>query len=108
MNGKVSVSKSELDQMRNGGVPVLLIDVRSEAEFDEGHVPDAINISLATIEAADFSLKADEATVIVTVCGKGGGRSERAADHLRETAGYQAYFLEGGTFGWFEDKTARQ
>jgi phage shock protein E len=101
MKEKVSVNKSEIKQMRNGGVPVLLIDVRSETEFDDGHVPDAVNISLATIESADISLKADKATVIVTVCGKGGGRSERAANHLREKAGYQAYFLEGGTFDWF-------
>lgn len=103
MKEKISVTKNEIAQMRNDGVPVLFIDVRDRSEFDESHVRDAVNVSLASIESGDFSLNADESTVIVTVCGKGGGRSERATNLLRENARHKAYFLEGGTFGWFED-----
>ncbi|MGB7208531.1 MAG: rhodanese-like domain-containing protein [Pyrinomonadaceae bacterium] len=65
-------------------VPVLLIDARGETEFNEGHGLGAVNVSLASIESVDFSLKADQGTVIVTVCGKGGGRSERVANYLQE------------------------
>ncbi len=44
-------------------VPVLLIDARGETEFNEGHGLGAVNVSLASIESVDFSLKADYANV---------------------------------------------
>jgi rhodanese-related sulfurtransferase len=47
---------------------------------------------------------ADSDTIIVTACGKGGGRSESGANYLRSAFPNQAYFLEGGTFGWLENE----
>ena len=41
--------------------------------------------------------------LIVTVCGKGGGRSEGAARRLAESGTAEVGFLEGGTLGWLAD-----
>lgn len=102
MQTRSSITKSEIDQLRNHGEKIVLIDVRSNAEFQEKHITDALNIPVEEIEAGKFSLEDNEA-IIVTACGKGGGRSERAAAYLRENT-FKAYFLDGGTFGWFEDQ----
>src|SRR5690606_35784461 len=59
----------------------VVVDVRSPDEFAAGHVDGAINIPLDTLADSAAALPRDAA--IVTVCGKGGGRSERAASALR-------------------------
>jgi rhodanese-related sulfurtransferase len=59
---------------------VLILDVRSVQEFASGHVEGAVNIPLDTIGSHASGLPRDR--LIVTVCGKGGGRSDRAAQEL--------------------------
>ncbi len=99
MSRKTSISRSEIEKMWEAGQTIELIDVRSNAEFQENHIPDAININIEDIESGKFSHSSRD-SLLVTVCGKGGGRSERAATYLRENGGYDACFLEGGTFEW--------
>jgi MFS family permease len=77
---------------------VLIMDVRSPEEFAAGHVEDAINIPLATLDSHSSELPRD--CLIVTVCGKGGGRSERAAQALRARGFKQVRSLCGGTDAW--------
>jgi rhodanese-related sulfurtransferase len=43
----------------------------------------------------------DKDDVIVTACGKGGGRSADASDKLKELGFKNAYWLCGGTFAWY-------
>lgn len=71
-----------------------LIDVRSESEYAEGHIPQAVNIPLPQLEASIQALRKYKR--IVPVCGKGGGRSAAAAKLLR-SAGLKASWLCGGT-----------
>jgi rhodanese-related sulfurtransferase len=42
----------------------------------------------------------DKDDVIVTACGKGGGRSTVGSDKFKELGFKNAYWLCGGTFGW--------
>jgi MFS family permease len=80
---------------------VLIVDVRSEEEFASGHVEGAVNIPLDTIGSHASGLPRDR--LIVTVCGKGGGRSDRAAQELR-TRGFESVrSLCGGTDGWLKN-----
>lgn len=104
MNTGTSITCTEIGQMRDNGKRILLVDVRSKAEYEENHIPEAVNIPIEEIEAGNFSSDNDKDAIIVTACGKGGGRSERAAAYLREHEGYESYFLEGGTFGWAAKK----
>lgn len=99
---KTSITPAELKQLLNERKNLMVIDVRSKAEFIEKHLPFAGNLSIEIIEAGNFTPEPDK--IIITSCGKGGGRSERAASILRGISNNEVYFLEGGTFGWFEDK----
>lgn len=71
-----------------------VLDVRSPEEHAQGSVPGARLLPLADLPARWRELPAGRP--IVTLCAKGGGRSEQAADYLRAQGRSPAYFLEGG------------
>jgi|APLak6261679142_1056127.scaffolds.fasta_scaffold00387_6 MFS family permease len=75
----------------------LVIDVRTPAEFEAGHIQGAINIPVDELPARAKEFLARG--TVITACGKGGGRSDLAAEHLR-AAGVPARPLCGGTLAW--------
>lgn len=88
---------SELLQRPN----VLLLDVRTAAEFEEGHIEGAINIDQGQrdfIEQAKAVLTADKT---VAVYCRSGRRSASAADRLTKE-GFQCVNLKGGIMAWKE------
>ncbi len=78
----------------------VILDVRSPQEFAQGHVDGAINIPLEALAQRASELAHDAS--VVTVCGKGGGRSERAAEQLRANGFPSARSLCGGTQAWMQ------
>src|SRR3990172_6990304 len=74
--------------------------VRSPEEFAAGHVDGAVNIPLDALAARAPELPRD--ALVVTVCAKGGGRSEQAADQLRARGFTAVRFLRGGTEAWLK------
>ncbi|MGE3758582.1 MAG: rhodanese-like domain-containing protein [Pseudobdellovibrionaceae bacterium] len=96
---KVSISaKDLLELIRTGKVTV--VDVRSDEEFGEGHIWEAVHLPISTLPSS--ASKISKTSQIVTVCNKGGGRSEKAASLLREAGWNKTCWLEGGLFGWVE------
>lgn len=95
---KTTITRAELNQLLNNKNIIMVIDVRSKEEYNEKHIPFAGNLPIEIIEAGSFI--PEPGKIIVTACGKGGGRSERAAKYLREHNKNEVYFLEGGTFEW--------
>jgi MFS family permease len=83
----------------------IVLDVRSSEEFAAGHVDGAINLPLDTLAAGAAAIPRD--APVVTVCGKGGGRSARAAAELRALGFRWARSLCGGTQAW-QQLAARQ
>lgn len=88
------IEAAELRQLTGA----VVVDVRSPDEYAQGHVDSAINIPLDTLGTRIAELP--RATVIVTVCAHGGGRSEQAAAQLRAAGYHGARSLCGGTHGW--------
>lgn len=82
----------------NAKQKVKIIDVRTRDEYDESHIPGAINISVSNIELAVALF--DRQDFIITACGKGGGRSTEAAEKLKDIGFKNTHWLCGGTFGW--------
>lgn len=80
---------------------VKILDVRSKEEYEESHIPGAINIAILEIELA--SKLFDKSDFVITACGKGGGRSTQAAEKLQELGFKNSTWLCGGTFGWLEN-----
>jgi len=76
---------------------VTILDVRDKEEFDRGHIFGACHIPVDELSQRYQELP--ENKIIVTYCGKGGGRSERATNILYEN-GKKSLFLEGGYLEW--------
>ncbi len=75
-----------------------LVDVREDHEWEAGHAPNAIHITLSTLpDNLELILKDSQ---IVTVC-RSGGRSYQAALFLADH-GYEAINLAGGMTAWSE------
>lgn len=97
------IAPSELKQRlsRDRSRP-LILDVRSPDEFAAGHIPAAVNIPLDQLVARAATLEQDR--LVVTVCGKGGGRSSAAADLLIRAGFPTVAALSGGQKAW-DDQT---
>lgn len=87
----------EVNQAIQQNKKIQIIDVRSIEEYEQGHIPNALNISLNELKAKVSLL--DKNFQFVTVCGKGGGRSVTGAKLMREF-GLNAIWLCGGTNKW--------
>ena len=88
--------------LENSGDDCVLVDVRTPAEFKEGHLKGAINIDVK--DSINFMKKAlevlpKEKTVMV-YC-RSGHRSAMAAGKLA-AKGYMVFNLEGGYKAWTE------
>jgi MFS family permease len=76
---------------------IRIIDVRNKEEYEQGHIPQALNIALQ--ELKEHVSQLDRKALFVTVCGKGGGRSADGARILKEN-GLNAIWLCGGNNKW--------
>ena len=73
--------------LSNGG---QLVDVRSSAEFARGALPNAINLPLQSIMAADNFIDKDKAVVLYCVTG---ARSSTAKSYLTQMGFREVYDL---------------
>ncbi len=74
----------------------LLLDVREDDEWAQGHAPEAVLLPMSQLSARFGELPSDR--LIVCVCHVG-GRSARVAEALNG-AGWQAVNLIGGMEAW--------
>lgn len=81
------------------GAGVQLLDVRTQKEWDEGHLKGA---KLVTLSEAGFADKAkavlDPKKPVVVYC-RSGKRSAKAAKQLRD-AGFTVHDMVGGIVAW--------
>ena len=80
------------------GDGAVLVDVREDDEYAEGHVPGALHVPLATVPARVDELPTDAPFFVVCAMG---GRSARAVQFLRER-GLDATNVAGGTNAWVD------
>ena len=93
----VDAVKAMLDKKEN----FVLIDVREESEFANGHLPGAIHLGKGVIER-DIEMKVpDTAAKLVLYCG-GGFRSALAADNLQKMGYANVISMDGGIRVWRE------
>lgn len=93
------IEVNQVKQLLTQNQKVQIIDVRSEEEFEQAHIPEAIHINLADLK--DKAINFDKNYQYITACGIGGGRSAAAAKILNES-GLNAVWLCGGTYKWLE------
>ncbi|MBQ9057687.1 MAG: rhodanese-like domain-containing protein [Atopobiaceae bacterium] len=76
----------------------VIVDVRTAAEFAEGHIPDALNIPVETIGSADIAELPNKDQLILVYC-RSGNRSRQASAMLAQ-AGYTNVIDFGGIINW--------
>ncbi len=105
------ISPAQAAEADNHAELDLIVDVREPAEYEQGHVPRAINIPRGLLElradpastAADAALSADHSARILVYCTKGpGARSLLAAQTLSSMGYGRVEVLGGGLMAWAE------
>jgi rhodanese-related sulfurtransferase len=88
-----------MDAVRLINQGAVLVDVRSQAEFDAGHIRDARHLPQEQVAGAAESLKKFKDKVIVACC-ESGMRSGAAARVLRTQGFGKVVNLRGGLQAW--------
>jgi thioredoxin len=78
---------------------VQLIDVRTEDEFNGGHIKNAKNISIASENWNSSIGNLDKTKPVLVYC-LSGGRSKKAATELKELGFKEVIELDGGYLAW--------
>lgn len=93
-----TISGDELYRRLAMGEPVVLVDVRTETEFEKQHIPGAMLLPLHELERRVTEVP-NSGTPIAMVCEKG-MRSASACTLLAEHGFAPLYNLEGGLGAW--------
>jgi len=92
-NGYKTIDSNKAMELINDGA--VVIDVREISEFNTGHIKDALNIPLGSINGIDV----DKEKVIIVYCASG-VRSMEAVKKLSEMGYTSLYNLDGGLLNW--------
>jgi sulfur-carrier protein adenylyltransferase/sulfurtransferase len=92
------VDAARARELVDGGEP-LIVDVREQAEWDEGHIPGAVHIPRGNLESRIERAAPDRGQPIVVYC-SGGSRSAFAAKTLGELGYGEVASLAGGFNDW--------
>lgn len=77
----------------------ILLDVRSDGEWAEGHLPQASYIPFQAPDFADQLAALDKSRPVLVYCASG-GRSARAMNILNQSGQTEVYNLLGGIRAW--------
>ena len=91
-----TISAREVQKRLKKGEILNIIDVREAYEFQEGHIPGAMNIPLSLLEFRVHEL--DKKEPYIFLC-HSGARSSLAVQYL-ESLGLDVTNMEGGMLAW--------
>jgi glyoxylase-like metal-dependent hydrolase (beta-lactamase superfamily II)/rhodanese-related sulfurtransferase len=91
------ISAIDLHRMLAEEPDVVVLDVRSAGEFQDGHIDRAINIEVAQLRTRHVELDKDEKTVLVC---RGGNRAMLGASLLKQHGFHHLVNLAGGMTGY--------
>jgi sulfur-carrier protein adenylyltransferase/sulfurtransferase len=100
------VDPTEVHELRarNGSEPdFVVVDVREQAEWDQGHIPGAIHIPRSYLESRFENFVPQRDKKIVLYCATG-QRSALAANTLEEDMGYEDVASMNGGFVLWKDR----
>jgi rhodanese-related sulfurtransferase len=92
-----SVTPEEVERRRRVGEPVMLIDVRTPAEYATLHAEGAVSVPLDQLSLA--ALPEGDRRPIYVIC-QSGARGARACERLQAGGVTDVYNIAGGTSAW--------
>jgi rhodanese-related sulfurtransferase len=90
------------EQLETAEPSPLVLDVRTTAEFDESHIPGAVNIPHDALDGRISELGATDGRDIVVYC-RSGRRSDIALSALQRAGFSRLFHLEGDWLRWSEE-----
>ena len=94
----MNITAEEAKQIMDSEEGYIILDVRTQEEYDEGHIPGAIVISHEEIAEKAEKVLTDKEQLILVYC-RSGRRSKIAAEALVEL-GYTNIKEFGGIIDW--------
>ena len=94
----VNITAEEAKQIMDSEEDYIILDVRTQDEYDQGHIPGAIVISHEEIVEKAEEVLTDKDQLILVYC-RSGRRSKIAAEALAEL-GYTNIKEFGGIIDW--------
>jgi rhodanese-related sulfurtransferase len=83
----------------DAGEKLLLVDVREDNEWANGHIPGAVHLGRGVIERDVEQQVPDTGTKMILYCG-GGFRSALVAENLQKMGYHNVESMDGGWKGW--------
>jgi len=96
------VTRADLADRIAAGSPPPILDVRSEAEYAESHVPGAVHIPFYSVWSRSAEIPTRDGEPLVVYC-EHGPRAGLARAGLWMTGAGGVLFLEGHMTAWKED-----
>lgn len=85
----------EAKELLRNSSNTILLDVRSNQEYDEYHLDGAINIPLYELRTSVNNIIQDKNQAIIVYC-QSGGRSKKAVNILKKLGYTNLYEIDGG------------
>jgi rhodanese-related sulfurtransferase len=99
LSGIKTVAPLRVTQLVNHD-SALVLDVCTDKEFAEGHIPDAVNLPLSRLSSeADKTLAKSKDKPVIISC-RSGNRAKSAAKKLSKLGFKDIYILSGGNAAW--------
>lgn len=92
------ITQQKAKEIMDSGEECIILDVREQEEFDEGHIPCAILLPYTEIDQKAESVLPDKDMLILVYC-RSGRRSKIAAESL-SALGYSNVKEFGGIIDW--------
>ncbi len=94
-----NLSPAEFDAAMKASSKAVILDVRTPAEFAEGHIPGAINADIMSPNFPHRVTALDKSKQYFVVC-RSGARSSRACSYLAQQGFEASVNLNGGMMSW--------
>jgi rhodanese-related sulfurtransferase len=92
---------ADVKQRMDAGERFVLVDVREDNEWTNGHLPGAVHLGKGIIERDIEQRVPDPNTKVILYCG-GGFRSALAGDNLQKMGYTNVESMDGGWRGWLD------
>lgn len=96
---QTTLSPKEFASLAQQENDAVILDVRTEEEFREGHIAKSVNIDWNGIDFEKKVAAIDRSKPVLVYCLRG-GRSESAAQKMRSMGFTEVYELKGGLAEW--------
>ena len=98
-NMYIQITASEAKKMMDEQEEILILDVREQSEYNEGHIPGAVLLPVGTISEDTAAAVIENKDTVVLVYCRSGNRSKIAAQALADL-GYTQIYEFGGIRDW--------